>query len=253
MFLTLAGHQGAITQISVSPDGAILASVGLDRTMQLWETATGKLLHKVTDDNNLFCVAFGPDSRLLAYSGKSRDITVYDAVRHRAVWTLRGHLGTTRDLSFSPDGARLASCGEDGQVRIWDLASGRPIGPSIARVQDGSTITCVAFSPDGRQLATAGRDALVRLWDARSGVLIRTLRGHMKAVYDVAFSPDGRRLVSGGSDCLRLWNLELGRELIAFEPYDPSGSAVEFSPDGKSLVSVGDNATIRVRGYKNLP
>jgi WD40 repeat protein len=138
-------------------------------------------------------------------------------------------------------------------VNLWDLASDRKVGPPIAGSQDGSMITCVAFSPDGRRLATAGRDLLVRLWDVQSGELIRTLKGHMAAVFDVAFAPDGRRLVSSGSDCVRLWEVELGRELIAFEPHDVGGKAVEFSPDGKSLVSAGGNALIRVRAYKNSP
>ena len=109
-------------------------------------------------------------------------------------------------VAFSPDGTILASGDDDGTVRLWDVATRRPIGGPLTG--HAGSVNAVAFSRDGRTLASGGHDGTVRLWDvATRRQFGGPLTGHTGAVVSVAFSPDGRTVASGGQDgTVRLWD-----------------------------------------------
>ena len=99
--------------------------------------------------------------------------------------------------AFSPDGTRIVSGSTDKTVRLWDAATGQPIGQPL-RGHD-NWVTTVAFSPDGTRIASAGVDGTIRLWDAATGQPIgQPMHGDARSVASVAFSPDGTRIASAG-------------------------------------------------------
>ena len=126
---------------------------------------------------------------------------------------LKGHEGLVNSVAFSPDGRTLASGGEDGSLRLWDVKNGAQLGNPFKG--NKGFVSSVAFSPDGRTIASGGEDGTVRLWAANSGAQLgNPFKGNKGLVSSVAFSPDGRIIASGGEDgTVRLWDAKSGAQL----------------------------------------
>jgi WD40 repeat protein len=124
--LILEGHTAAVQQLSVSDDGRWLASGSNDRTVRLWELASGKTVFTFQQEDRYLCaMALSPGGRLLATAHASGDkpceIILWDLASGKAVYRFGGHPTDASVLAFSPDGRRLASALGDGTVLVWDL------------------------------------------------------------------------------------------------------------------------------------
>jgi WD40 repeat protein/DNA-binding SARP family transcriptional activator len=152
--------------------------------------------------------------------------------------------GFVNSVTFSPDGRLLAVGTEEGEIRLWQVATGQPAG--ICRGH-ANAIRSVAFSPDGRLLVSGSKDQTVRLWDVRTGQCLNTLRGHTDWVRSVAFSPTGEILASGSDDqTVRLWDARTGQCLNTLPGHTNWVNSVTFSPTGEILASGGADRTVRL-------
>ncbi|HEY3246582.1 MAG TPA: protein kinase [Phycisphaerae bacterium] len=157
--------------------------------------------------------------------------------------TFAGHTERVTSVVFSPDGAQVVSADMDGNLEVWQTATGQ----HLRHFESGQpTALDMAFRPDGTWLAVAGHDG-VTLLDSHSGQQLAALRGQKSAAWSVAVRPDGRTLASGGGDgTLKLWDADTYQELLTFNGHRSIVRCAQFSPDGAYLVSASDDGTLRL-------
>ena len=241
---TQHGHGSAVRSVVFSPEGQLLASVGDDGTVRLWDPATGPAATLHGHDDEVRTVVFSPDGHLLASASFDGTVRLWDPATGRPAATLHGHDDWVRTVVFSPEGQLLASAGADGTVRLWDPATGQPAATLHGHHDEVRT---VVFSPDGHLLASASADGTVRLWDPATGQPAATLHGHAGRVTSMAFSPDERLLATAGNDgTVRLWDPATGQPAATLEGHDGWVNTVVFSPDGHLLASAGADGTVRL-------
>jgi RNA polymerase sigma factor (sigma-70 family) len=169
----LGSHAGGVKALALSPDGKLLASGGWDKTICLWDVAAGKLWRNlVGQQGSVWSVAFSPDGALLASASCKNEFTVsLDEDRMIHLWDVStgqerrhfgGHRGGYYQVTFSPDGRRLASAGEDGYVRLWEVRSGLERHRFAGH---RGPVASVAFSTDGALLASGSSDTTALIWD----------------------------------------------------------------------------------------
>ncbi len=231
----LEGHTAPIVALSISPDGATLASASWDRTVRLWPLGGG-----------IFSGIFG-------FGGSPR--------------TLEGHQQNVNGVAFTPDGKALVSVGYDLTLRIWPLGAGPPTIVTlptplnaVAVARDGEIVTgsadgrvffvsptgelrgeiaagespviALAISPDGALIAAAGIRGSVAIIERSARKLARTLVGPGLPVWSAAFLPDSRTLLTGGTDRLiRRWDATTGDHIGSVAVSDAGDPLAAYKGD----------------------
>ncbi|NJM73324.1 MAG: hypothetical protein HC862_26150 [Scytonema sp. RU_4_4] len=282
----LVGHDNAVNSVSFSPDGKTLASASYDKTIKLWDVATGKQLKTLSGHSDgVHSVSFSPDGKTLASASSDYTIKLWNVVTGKQLNTLTGHRSTVNSVSFSPDGKTLASASADFSIKLWDVTTVKEHNTltghndeifSLSFSSDGKTLASaskdsiklwdvatgqerntlighsntvlgISFSPDGKILASASFDKTIKLWDVATGKLLKTFTGHSDLVNSVSFSPDGKTLASASGDqTIKLWDVATGKQLNTLTGHRNAVSSVSFSPDGKILASASGDQTIKL-------
>jgi hypothetical protein len=167
---------------------------------------------------------------------------LWDVTSGKELRQLKGTRNAVLTLSFSPDGAILASGGTDRTVRFWETATGKDLQP--AKYHYG-WVLAVAFSMDGKILAATGRDQLIHLWDVAAGERRRVFAGYQGPLETIALTADNKMVVSAGHDrIIRLWEAASGKVRQQFAGHRGPVYSVAIAPDGRTLASASGDGTV---------
>jgi WD40 repeat protein/serine/threonine protein kinase len=253
-------HSKRIQCLAWGASGHLLASIGNDNAIRLWEMPemVFRSERKTTEGQ---CASFSPVGDLIACGG-SGTIEVDDIHTGGRYATFSDHLGHIESIVFSPDGRQLASCDGHGVLRLWDLASRQgwtaaPIRYGTATTDAGEQIGvglwCVAYSPNGTRIITTSRDGMVDIWDASvtpQWTMVNTNEPGQIAS-PLVFIPDHKHLAiarhcpKSAQDCLQIWDVSQPRPALVRNLGALSAQAACLSRDGTELV-VGSPGKVEI-------
>ncbi len=242
--------------LSLSRDGKHVLASHSDRSVRLYELATGKELVKlVRHTGEVWGAGLSPDGKVAVTGGFDRALHAWDARTGKHLRAFENVTDMVRCLTFSPDGKKVAvghfAAGNvatsAGTVRIWDVQTGK-----LERSGTGHTgaITSVTWSRDGKWIATSSFDRTVRIWEAK------TLREHRKLIVSTvgcdgaALTPDARQVVATGwgndDPAVRLFDVATGKLLRRYDGHTGGALCVAVTPDGKRALSASTDGTLRL-------
>ncbi|KAI8648966.1 Vegetative incompatibility protein HET-E-1 [Fusarium keratoplasticum] len=242
---TLEGHDSMVDSVAFSADSQRVASGSGDKTVKVWDTATGACLQTLEGHGDwVTSVAFSADGQRVASGSGDKTVKVWDTATGACLQTLEGHNDSVFSVAFSTDGQWLATGSGDKIVKVWDIATGAYV--QTLEGYNGS-IFSVTFSTDGQWLASGSWDSTVKVWDTATGACVQTLEGHKDAVNSVVFSADSQWLASGSRDkTVKVWDTATGACVQTLEGHNDIVNSVAFSADGQWLASGSWDSTVKV-------
>ena len=246
---TLQGHNGAVKDISISPDNRSLVSVSLDQSVRLWDL--NKLPLKQTFINHSRAVEgldFDPNNHAIVSASNNETIIWHPL---HSDFLILNENTNTNDILFHPKGRILFSANEDAKIKFWDIKNFET-KPKILLGHE-APVNRLSYSHKDELLASASDDGTVRFWDMNGAeVLKQPIKAHSGEVYSVSFSPRGKILASAGEDrTVKLWSTE-GKQLGLPLKHDGFVFDVSFSPNGQLLASASTDKKVRLWNIDNL-
>jgi WD40 repeat protein len=232
-------HADNVSALQISPDGRHLLSASKDKSVKLWDFATGQLLHTLSGhQDDIWGLAFAPDGRTMASAGDDGVVNAWDAASGALRWSAKFDK-FKRSIAFSPDGQFLALA-DLNVIKLLDAAT----GSLIRRIPDNpvSFGTSIASLPDGLWLVAGAPGALVT-WDPQIGQPVGQYQTwHPQSTHvigGVAVDADDRWLVSAWQSTRRpgLWDVKGERWIATFSWSDEADEFPFFSvsKDGRRM------------------
>ncbi|MAV37061.1 MAG: hypothetical protein CMJ59_16570 [Planctomycetaceae bacterium] len=226
----LAKYDRWVTSLGFSPANNLLVTAGGQSLqyrpgdVKIWEATSGKLVASFEGhSSNVWSVAISADGKTLITSGYDGKVIVFDVESQKPTATLSRHKGWCRSVAITPDGKHFASAGEDGTVLIWDLtAEPKPLEQPPA--------------PGPAEEAPALN-------------VVKTIKAHEQAVYQVAFSRDGKALATASTDkTVKLWSWQEAepKETAKLEGHGDAVWDVKFSADGSRIATASADRSIKL-------
>lgn len=211
----ISGHLGWVRALAVEPNNQWFASGAGDRTIKIWDLASGSL--KLTLTGHISTVrglAVSPRHPYLFSCGEDKMVRCWDLETNKVIRHYHGHLSGVYTLSLHPTLDVLVTGGRDGVARVWDMRTRSNIHVLSGHRQTVTDVKCQETDP---QVISASLDSTVRLWDLAAGKTMATLTHHKKGVRALAVHPTEWTFASGSTGSIKQWKCPEGAFMQNFE------------------------------------
>jgi WD40 repeat protein/serine/threonine protein kinase len=233
----LEGHWFGINSVRFNPEGTTAVSGGGDKTVKLWDVATGEC--RVTLEGHLKgvnSVRFSADGYFVLSGSSDTTLKLWDVSTGCCLRTFEGHTQSVTAVSVSLDGKLALSASDDATLRLWEIDTGR----SIRTFDHPAKVSCAILTADGRYAlsATLTFPSIVRVWEVDTGRCLRTFEGWAGAVNSLSLTPDGACvLLPGDGNTIRLWEIATGKCLRVMKGHTGYVLSISLSADGTFALS----------------
>ncbi|GIW80298.1 MAG: hypothetical protein KatS3mg105_2105 [Gemmatales bacterium] len=247
---TLKGHTDQVLAVAYNPQGTLLASASVDRTIRLWDVRTGKLVRTLRGhEGDVFNVVFSADGSRLFSAGRDNTVRIWDASSGATLETLDGSqkLG---GIALSHDG-KLLAVGENGKVTLRDSANGA-IRETYRcdqneKEQLNRVFRFLGFSANDDYLVFADYHGKIHIRSLKTKQTFLLDRQHNAALFGMACHPSLPLLATADSTgVVRIWKFLAKERPFGIRTALQSVYGVAFSPDGNYLAAAVADQTIFV-------
>lgn len=244
----ISGHLGWVRSLAVEPENKWFASGAGDRTIKIWDLATGNL--KLTLTGHISTVrglAVSPRHPYLFSCGEDKMVKCWDLETNKVIRHYHGHLSGVYTLSLHPTLDVLVTGGRDGVARVWDMRTRSNIHVLSGHKGTVSDLKCQEADP---QVITSSLDSTVRLWDLAAGKTMGVLTHHKKGVRALAIHPKEFTFATGSTGSIKQWKCPEGAFMQNLEGQNSIINTMCVNEDNV-LFSGGDNGSMSFWDWKS--
>jgi periodic tryptophan protein 2 len=197
--------------------------------------------------NDIDFVTINTTGEWLAFgASKLGQLLVWEWQSESYILKQQGHFDSLNAIAYSPSGAHVITCADDGKVKLWDVSSGFCI---VTFTEHLSGVTACEFAKRGNVLFTGSLDGSIRAWDLIRYRNFRTFTAPTRLSFStIAVDPSGEVICAGSLDSfdIHIWSVQTGQLLDQLTGHEGPVSSLAFSPNGGSIVSGSWDHTVRV-------
>jgi pleiotropic regulator 1 len=238
----ISGHQGWVRSVCIDPDNRFFATGSADRTIKIWDLASGTL--KLSLTGHIMAIrglVISPRHPYMFSAGEDKMVKCWDLEQNKVTRQYHGHLSGVYSIDIHPTLDLLVTAGRDAVARVWDIRTREAAFVLSGHKGSVSQVRCQDADP---QVITTSTDSTVRLWDLAAGKAQTVLTHHKKSVRALTLHPNEFTFATGSADNIKQWKFPEGAFMHNFgSPQNAIINTLSVNADGVMFAG-GDDGSL---------
>ncbi|GAX77712.1 hypothetical protein CEUSTIGMA_g5155.t1 [Chlamydomonas eustigma] len=208
MYRVISGHLGWVRSIAVDPGNEWFCTGSADRTIKIWDLASGQLKLTLTGHiEQVTGLVVSPRHPYMFSCGLDKQVKCWDLEQNKVIRNYHGHLSGVYSMALHPTLDLLMTGGRDSVCRVWDMRTKIQVHCLSGHE---NTVCSILTQPVDPQVITGSSDSTIRLWDIRKGKTMSTLTHHKKSVRAMVAHPTEFAFASASAENIKKYALPDG-------------------------------------------